>query len=314
VRAGEPSRTAEYMALFRALEGIRSPGDRLFVDPLARAFLSAPLRLVVAAASLGPVGELIRGFIDRRWPGARTSAVARTRFIDDRMSAAVSAGGQQVVVLGAGFDARAYRLPILRDRPVFEVDHPATQAKKRQLLERSVGTIPANVRLVPVDFENESVADSLAAAGYDHQQETVFLWEGVTNYLTGDAVDDTLRWCSESAPGSEVLFTYVHENVLRNPGAFLGMGRLFRRLAVDGERWTFGLDPAHLGTYLTQRGLLLLEDLGAADYRAEYYGAASAAMRGYEFYRIARAAVSEYVAQQGDGAAGPSGRRSSPMR
>jgi methyltransferase (TIGR00027 family) len=296
VKAGEPSRTAEYMALFRALESVRPPARRLFVDPFARGFLGAPLRFVVDASRVPAVGERVRGFIDRRWPGARTSAVARTRFIDERLGKAVSAGARQIVILGAGFDARAYRLPICRDCAVFEVDHPATQARKRRLLEGALGTVPRNVRFVPVDFDHESLEDRLPAAGYDARERAVFLWEGVTNYLTAHAVDATLRWCARAEPGSRILFTYVHQGVLDEPRAFFGTARLFRSLEAAGERWTFGLDPAHLEKYLQERGLRLVEDRGAADYRAEAYGPEAAAMRGYEFYRIAVAAVAEPTA------------------
>jgi methyltransferase (TIGR00027 family) len=282
------------VALFRALEDVRSPARRLFADPFARRFLGGPLRLVADASRVPAVGERVRRFIDRRWPGARTSAVARTRFLDDRLALAVSEGARQIVLLGAGFDARAYRLPICRDRAVFEVDHPATQARKRRCLEETLGVVPAHVRFVPVDFDRESVEDALPAAGYHVRERSVFLWEGVTNYLTAPTVDATLRWCSKAAPGSRVLFTYVHERVLEDPAAFFGTARLFRSLAAAGERWTFGLDPAHLETYLAERGLVLLEDLGAADYRAESYGPEAAAMRGYEFYRIAAAAVADF--------------------
>jgi methyltransferase (TIGR00027 family) len=304
VKAGESSQTAEYMALFRALETTRSPDRRLFVDPLARGFLGAPLRFVVDASRAPGVGELVRGFIDHCWPGARTSAVARTRFIDDRLSKAISTGTKQIVILGAGFDARPYRLLICHDCAVFEVDYPATQARKRRLLEASLGVVPVNVRFVPVDFDHERVDERLPAAGYDARKRTMVLWEGVTNYLTAHAVDATLRWVSQAEPSSQILFTYVHQDVLDNPGAFFGTTRLFKRLEAAGERWTFGLDPGHLETYLKERGLFLIEDYSAADYRAEAYGSASAAMRGYEFYRIARAAVSEHAAQQGHGTIG----------
>ena len=293
MKVGESSRTAEYMALFRALETVRAPGRRLFVDRFARGFLSAPLRSVVDAARVPGVGALVRGVIDRLWPGARTSAVARTRFIDERLSRAVGAGARQIVILGAGFDARAYRLPGARDRAVFEVDHPATQARKRRRLDASPEGVPDHVRFVPVDFDRESVEERLAAAGYDARVRSAFVWEGVTNYLSADAVDATLRFVSRAEAGSEILFTYVHRNVFDEPETFFGLRRIFERLEAAGERWTFGLDPRHLAAYLEERGLDLVEDHGASDYRSELYGPSAATMRGYEFYRIARAIVAE---------------------
>jgi methyltransferase (TIGR00027 family) len=291
MRDDQPSRTAEYMALFRALENVRPAHERLFSDPLARAFLGARLRLVADLARVPLVARLACDLIDRRWPGVRTSAVARTRFIDDRVVTAVSEGAQQVVILGAGFDARAYRLAALRQRVVFEVDHPSTQARKRRLLEAAIGRVPQNVRFVPTDFAEHRLEADIAAAGYDPERRSLVLWEGVTNYLMASAVDATLRWCASAAAGSEILFTYVDAEVLRNPGAYVGTATLFEKLAAAGERWTFGLDPRATSGYLRERGLALLEDVGASQYRAICYGPAAAGMRGYEFYRVALARV-----------------------
>jgi len=279
------------MALFRALETVRAPRRRRFADPLAREFLGGRFRLAVRIARLPGVAELLCRFVDRRWPGARTSAVARTRFIDERFASALAGGVRQVVLLGAGFDARAWRLVDRADCVVFEVDHPATQARKRAILAASGVRAPEGLRFVPTDFAVEKVATTIAAAGYDRARRSLLVWEGVTNYLTGSAVDETLRWCAQAAPGSELIFTYVHRRVLDDPAPFFGTAGVFERLAAAGERWTFGLDPAELDAYLRERGLALVEDVGASDYRAACYGPESAAMRGYEFYRIARARV-----------------------
>jgi methyltransferase (TIGR00027 family) len=291
MREGRASRTAEHMALFRALESARGPGRRLFADPYAAAFLGWPLALVARAARLPGVAPRVARFIDQRWPGARSSGVARTRFIDDALTAALADGVGQVVLLGAGFDARAHRLPGIERARVFEVDHPATQARKRALL---AGVLPAaseRVRWVATDFSRGRLAEAMAAGGWDPDARTFFVWEGVTNYLTEDAVSDTLRWCARAAPGSRVLFTYVHRGVLDDPTAFVGTERLFATLAAVGERWTFGLEPAAVAGFLAARGLVLEEDVGAAEYRARYLGEAARALRGYEFYRIAVARV-----------------------
>src|SRR5574341_994380 len=123
MREGEPSRTAAYMALFRALEFTLPAGQRLFEDRFASAFLPPGLRFLAFLSRIRLVGDHIRTYIDRRWPGARTSAVARTKFIDDAAEAALRSGVAQVVILGAGFDTRAYRMPSMARAVVFEVDH-----------------------------------------------------------------------------------------------------------------------------------------------------------------------------------------------
>ena len=292
MKEGRASRTAEYMALFRALEAVRFPGRRVFEDRFAAAFLSSRLRLVVSLARVPVVGALIRAYIDHRWPGARTSAVARTRFIDDQAGVALGSGTEQVVILGAGFDARAYRIAAMaRVAVVFEVDHPSTSAAKQTIVQAMLASVPHHVRFVPVDFNSEPLQGKMSAAGYDPRRRTLFIWEGVTNYLTEDAVDGTLRWCAGTAAGSTVVFTYVHRLVLDAPQAFYGTEKLFMTLSAAGARWTFGLDPSQLSSFLAQRGLVLTEDVGASDYRALYLGRAAMRMRGYESYRIAVARV-----------------------
>lgn len=291
MKEGQASRTAEYMALFRAIESSLPAGRRLFEDPFARRFLSPRLGAVATLCRLPGAADLVSRFIDRRWAGARSSAVARTRFIDDTIDAALGRGIEQVVMLGAGFDARAYRLDGLAKVTVFEVDHPDTLAKKQTILQREALDAPSRVRFVGTDFKSADLDGVMAAAGYSTQARTFILWEGVTNYLTEAAVDTTLRWCARAAPGSQLLFTYVHRAVLDDPGAFAGTEKLFATLKEAGEQWTFGLDPAHLASFLKDRGLELEQDIGSSDYRARHLPQISRIMRGYEFYRIAIARV-----------------------
>jgi methyltransferase (TIGR00027 family) len=291
MREGEASRTAAYMALFRALEFTLPSGQRLFEDRFASAFLPPRLHFIVYLSRIHWMGDLIRAYIDRQWPGARTSAIARTKFIDDAVEAALRSGVVQVVILGAGFDARAYRIPSMDRAVVFEVDHPSTSARKQQVLESVLGSLPRHVRFVPIDFTAEVLSDVMSAAGYDPSRRTLFILEGVTNYLTEAAVDGTLRWCASAAVGSMVLFTYVHRQVLDSPEAFEGTKKLFATLSAAGERWTFGLDPSNLRAFLAERRLMLDEDVRASECRTRYFGLSASDMRGYEFYRIAVARI-----------------------
>jgi methyltransferase (TIGR00027 family) len=296
MRAHHASRTAEYMALFRALETARPAQRRLFEDRWAAHFLDGPLHLVAKLARLPRVAEALAWLIDRRWPGARSSGVARTRLIDDALVAALGEGGRsraiaQVVLLGAGFDARAYRLAALAGVPVIEVDHPATGAAKRARLGPEA-LARGQVRFAAIDFAHQQLGDVLVPPLYDPALPSFFVWEGVTNYLDEPAVDATLRFVAGAAPGSELLFTYVDRALLTEPERFHGADSAGRVVRAAGEPWTFGLDPAELPAYLAARGLALDWDLGAADYRARYFGPAAAArLRGYEFYHAALATV-----------------------
>ena len=113
------SRTAEYMAFFRAMESVRPSGRRLFVDPFAERFVRAGLRRAVRASRWRVLAALVNWYADWRLPGARTSAISRTKLIDDALGDALQEGIQQVVIFGAGFDCRAYRLEPLRNMKVF---------------------------------------------------------------------------------------------------------------------------------------------------------------------------------------------------
>jgi methyltransferase (TIGR00027 family) len=290
MRQGHASRTAELMALFRALESSRSVDQRLFDDPFARGFLTWRLSVVGILISVPGVERVVSRIIDRRVPGARSSAIARTKLIDDAIEASLEEGTEQLVILGSGFDCRAYRLPSLQRTPVFEVDHPDTQAAKRTILQR-LTVLPENVRFVAIDFNRQELESVMTAAGYRRTARTFFLWEGVTNYLTEVGVDTTLRWCARAPRESRVLFTYVHRDVLTRPSAFIGTEKLFASLKKFGENWTFGIEPRELADFLAARGLSLETDLGASQYRERFYGEAAAEMRGYEFYRIAVARV-----------------------
>ena len=291
MREGHASRTAEQNALFRALESSRPRRARVCDDSVARHFLTWPLTLVFRLATLpGGVG-FVSSFIDRRWPGVRSSVVARTRLIDDVLGAALDKGIEQLVILGAGFDSRAYRMARLGSIDVFEVDHPNTQAAKQGVLRRLFSTLPRHVRFVAVDFTRDDLMSAMCAAGYRVSARTFILWEGVTNYLSEDAVDSTLRWCSRSSAGTLLLFTYVHRDILIRPGAFVGTKNLFASLDKAGERFTFGMEPSQVPRYLAERGLSLERDEGATEYRERYFGVDARNMRGHEFYRVALARV-----------------------
>jgi methyltransferase (TIGR00027 family) len=205
-------------------------------------------------------------------------------------------GLAQFVILGAGFDARTYRLSFPQLTRIFEVDQPGTLRAKARIMRRRLGALPPSVAFVELDLNREELGPLLQQAGFRHRQPALFLWEGVTNYLTEETVDATLRWVGSAAPPSELIFTFVDKAVLGDAAQFNGKERLRRTLAGVGEHWTFGLDPSDLRHYLSLRGLDLIDDLGAAEYRTRYLGTPGA---GYEFYHVARARVTGAGAAHG---------------
>lgn len=287
----QASRTAEYMAFFRALESVRRKDRRIVSDPFAAGFISLGLRTAVRLSRLRAIGGLVERYADRRLPGARTSAIARTRLIDDLLMAHLEENPRQVVVLGAGFDCRAYRLPLPRTTTIFEVDHPSTQTTKLERLRGMIEKIPENTRFVGIDFNQESLAERLRDAGFDPSLPSVFIWEGVSHYLAQDAVDAVLGYVAGCCAGSLLIFTYIHAGLLNGSATFDGGKRILEDVAALDEPWVFGLEPEGLHDYLRQRGLQLYSDASAWQYRNRYYDRAAARMRGYGFYHVAAAQV-----------------------
>lgn len=283
------SRTAQYVALYRALETSEPRRPPLFRDPFAVGFLSRPLALAVRASRTARLRGWLERYADHRAPGSRTSAIARTVYIDEAVRAAIADGIDQLAILGAGFDCRAHRLPELAGARVYEVDRAETQAVKR-------AHVPAHpqVRYVAVDFLRDEVGAKLAAAGWDRARRTLFVWEGVTNYLTEPAVVAMLDWIAGTAPGSRVVFTYIHAGLLDGSTPFLGGELLLDNVRRLGEPWTFGLRPEAVAGFVAARGLTLRDDLGADDYRRRYLGGGD--HPGYAFYRIAAAEVAPRAA------------------
>jgi methyltransferase (TIGR00027 family) len=177
------------VASLRAIETEKPEAERICSDPLAAAM--APR---YSAFMLWMTKAIIKSaFYDRLSSGAVGMIVARERYIDDFLKARLGEGLDQVVLLGAGFDTRAYRTPGIEKTRVFEVDQPATQADKLERLKKVVDPLPANVTFVPVDFNTQALAERLPASGYNDQGKTLFIWQGVTYFLTAEGIESTLR-------------------------------------------------------------------------------------------------------------------------
>ena len=289
------SKTAGNMALIRALEFLKSPETRLFTDPYARKFVPAGQRALLEPAYLPALRGLLEGYFDWRAPGARTSGAARTRLIDDWVREELAGLVRQVVILGAGFDCRALRMTELASIPVFEVDRPAMITHKERILEGSHRT-PSRIRRIGVDFQKDNLGNRLAEAGCLANVRTLFIWEGVTNYLDIQSVEAVFDFFARDAStGSRIIFTYVHADVLKRRFTAPGVLRLTAALSAYGETWTFGFVPEEVPAYLAKKGIRLLADLGAAEYRAKYMPPVNKLI-GYEFYRVALAEKVGYAA------------------
>ena len=155
MKANKASQTAQYMALFRALETTLPANKRLFAAPFAVSFLEGKLQLAILLSPLSFVRRYVQNTIYKKIPGAFTSGIARTRYIDDLLQQTIQRGVQQVVILGAGFDTRSLRLDCLSGTPVIEIDHPNTARKKMSTLQKKLGHLPNKVQYWQIDFNKE---------------------------------------------------------------------------------------------------------------------------------------------------------------
>ena len=210
---GRASRTAVQQAGIRAVESLLPAGRRVCYDPLAVVFLDEKLQRRYRLCLKNTFMRAVWIWSVRKDPGGtRAEGVARTRYIDDYSQACISGGVEQVVILGAGFDTRAYRLEGFKKAKVFEVDHPNTQKMKVARLKGVIrGELPSWVTFVPVDFERDKLDEKLLEGGYRKDLKTLFIWEGVTPYLTAESVERTLSLVvASSSRGSSIIFDYLH--------------------------------------------------------------------------------------------------------
>jgi methyltransferase (TIGR00027 family) len=266
------SHTATLVALYRAIESSRSTSARLFEDPFAPAFLGPRARWALRLSRLPVVGAAVPwALVDGHWAGPRGTVAVRTRYIDDVLEEALRGGLDQVVILGAGFDCRAYRIPGIERVRVFEVDHPATQPRKREIVTRRLGALPSHVTLVPIDLTTQALDTVMPGAGYRRGARTFFICEGLTHYLSPAVVDAVFRYVAGNAAiGSQMVFTYIHRAMLDGSVRFEGADNTLATVRRAGEPYTFGWDPIELPRYLAERNLRLIEDVGAEAYRTRY--------------------------------------------
>jgi methyltransferase (TIGR00027 family) len=259
MQLGEPSRTARAAAFHRAAHQVLEHG-RIFADPLALRILGEDADTIAREAEQRPSGRRMRIFI-----------AVRTRFAEDALAAAVDHGVRQLVVLGAGLDTYAYR-GALRDRlRVFEVDHPATQTWKRRRLAEAAIPLPACLTFAPIDFERETLAGGLDAAGFDPAQPTFFTWLGVAPYLTEDAVWGTLGFISSLPNGAHVVFDYSDPPATLPPELRASHDRRAARVAELGEPWINYFEPDELRAKLMGLGFSTVEDLGPPQIAERYF-------------------------------------------
>jgi methyltransferase (TIGR00027 family) len=266
MKKNQSSITAMGIAFARAFESSKPAGERVCYDPLAHHFISRAFYLFCKF-------WVVTGYSERKGPGAIGFLVARARYMDDYLQSCIDDGLEQLVILGAGYDSRAYRFEGLKGRvKVFEVDHPATQQVKIAKLEQIFGQLPDHVVYVPIDFTLESLEERLYASGYDRQLKTLFIWEGVTEYLTAEAVDGTLAFIAQnSGPGSSIIFDYVYAAVIEGTWKRGEATSVQRYRNITGEGWNFGIERGAVEEFLSRRGFAHVQDADGEFLKNAYF-------------------------------------------
>jgi methyltransferase (TIGR00027 family) len=263
MRDSRPSRTAHRVAIRRAAHQLVDDPP-VFRDPLAMAIIGAE-----AAANLR---AHISSEKDRLARALRAFMAVRSRYAEDQLGTAVERGVRQYVVLGAGLDTFAYRNGHTEHGlRVFEVDHPATQAWKRELLGAAGIALPGELTFVPINFERQILREELQAAGFQCDRPAFFSWLGVTIYLTHEAFTATMRFIRSMPSGSGVAFDY---GVARSSLSFrerIALQALTLRVGAAGEPFRLFFEPRELAKELEEIGFCRLEDLGRKEINARYF-------------------------------------------
>jgi methyltransferase (TIGR00027 family) len=263
----EPSRTAWGAARHRAVHQLIE-GGRILADPLAVAILGGDTGDPANNALLNDRDNELSG------RGIRFLIVARSALAEAKLAEAVAERGvSQLVVLGAGFDTFAYRSPFAERLRVFEVDHPATQAWKRERLAAMGIAEERWPTFAGVDFERESFAERLVEAGFDPARRTFVFWLGVSMYLTPEAIDATLAAVAGWPGGGEIVFDYVEPpRAGMSEQGLAARAALAERVAAAGEPFTAGVEPEALHARLGELGYAEIEDLGSPELAEHFLG------------------------------------------
>ena len=285
MRKNQTSMTAMGIAIVRGIESEKPENTRICYDPYARQFVSAFLYKFVRFFDK-------LGYSETKGPGVMGFLVARDRHIDEFLKTQLAAGIKQLVILGAGLDSRAYRFDELKQVKVFEVDHPASQHSKLDKLQEIFGKVPGHVIYVDIDFNTQSLETRLNECGYDETLKTLFIWQGVTQYLTPEAVDGTLSFIAHhSGTGSSVIFDYMYPTLLDGTIKRGEVTNMRNKQWLSGESMVFGIPEGKVVEFLEQRGFTQILDAGNVYLHDKYFTGVNSKRTVAYGYAIAYATV-----------------------
>lgn len=267
---GSGSKTAIAALLNRFGESLKPVGERICYDPMAVYFIDKKL---MDWATHNPDKVIaMRDENERINPGFVNSIIARVRYFDDFTQRSLERGIEQLVILGAGYDSRAYRIEGLKSIRTFEVDHPSTQDIKKTKLKKLFGALPSNVVYISADIISEDIFQKLIGTGYDPSIKTLFLMEGLLYYLPPSAVDRMLSSIvKNSAKGSVIIFDYLFKSVVDGSTPLEAGRNLQKGLAESGEPLKFGIEDGRIEEFLANRGFSQIFNATGREYKEAYF-------------------------------------------
>jgi methyltransferase (TIGR00027 family) len=269
------------------IEQYQPAKTRLFDDPVAKELVGGPIRFMMQFAAMR---NLTVQQTDAVAKGIYGAQICRTRYIDAVVQAAISQGIKQLVIMGAGYDTRPYRLPEMKSVKVFEVDLLAVQDDKKKRLQKYLGRLPDHVIFVPIDFDTQTLETVFSGTAFNPAKPAIFIWEGVTQYISEEAVRQTLAFVGKSASGSIIVFTYVLKSIIERRSNILDANHLMDVVAKQSP-WVFGMEPSGIPDFLKPYHLALVADVGNADYQEKYLKPVGRNLVVFEGERIAQATV-----------------------
>jgi methyltransferase (TIGR00027 family) len=280
---GQPSQTAMTAAAARAAHLLVDSEPRIFADSLAALLLGDKAETYLRYHREHGDHPLLAG--------TRAQATCRSRFTENQLALAAARGTAQYVILGAGLDSFACRSELAGRLRVFEVDHPATQQRKRALLAAAGLAEPPTLTWVPVDFETDELIAALTAAGLDPAAPAFVSWLGVTMYLTAEAIGATLASLSRLAPGSELVTDYMLTADLRDADGVAYADLVMPDSERRGEPWLSFFTPEQMTGLLTGHGFTGVRDVRQRDAVSAALWERTDLLRPIELSRLCHATV-----------------------
>ena len=289
--------TAQGVAKQRLIETIAGPDKRVINDPYADNF-------VIGSGFIKLMGHKLNAWLSEKLaPGFHEHLISRTKFIDELIEKSASSGIEQYVILGAGYDSRAHRLELPSGLKIFEVDQPEVSDNKLAKLPKELPNAE-NVTYVNIDFSYQSLTEQLIGSGFDQKKSTIFTLEGVSQYITKEAVSSTIKELASLTRDTNSIFfmSYVDELLDKNPEACFGEGypnpakkaKLIKSLSEKvGEPWISFYSDAEIEDLLLQNGYSIKENVTLEELNSLYFSPVGRALNENQIFKLEHFVVAE---------------------